>query len=209
MDAKNQSTIHIFLLLILTIAFAFSNRTEAESLKRENPGSASNAANVPQTVKTNNESGKYADQLRALLEKLAELYQELQTYIEQYKVIKNELRDAKEAYAENPSSQNHARLEALESDMREILARIETLKGEIDDLENNVIPNVERKLSQEASDDSNSRKDELLAIIDRIKSEINQVSGQYPEIDALVNDKPKYKLPVYKQKDRGPRSLKQ
>jgi hypothetical protein len=58
-------------------------------------------------------------------------------------------------------------------------------------------------VSEEASEESNNRKDELLAVIDRIKSEINQVSTQYPEIDALVNDKPKYKQPVYKQKDRG------
>jgi chromosome segregation ATPase len=127
-------------LFILIIIFAFSSRAEAEGLRRESPGSGVNAAHVPQTEKTNNDSGKHADQIRALVEKLAELYRELQIYIEQYRVIRNELRDAKEAYAEDPSSQNLKRLEHVESDMREILGRIETLKSEIDDLEDNVVP---------------------------------------------------------------------
>lgn len=187
----------------LIIISGFFNCVEGETIKKVNPFSVANSAKISHAEKLN-DSGEYAEQLRALLERLAELYLELNTYVEQFKVVKNALRAAQKDYGENPSSQNLKRLVALEKDLQKIIARIKTLRDEIDKLENILIPSARRKLSEKGHDTSDSRNEELLDTIESIKSEINQVAGQYPELDVIINDKLKYKAPVHKK--RGVRS---
>ena len=166
MSKKRQNPIHIVFLLVMLIVSGFFNGMGCGN--------------------SNNDSEIYADQLRALHEDRAMLYQNLESHFGQYWAIKSRLRDAENAYEKNRSSENLERLDAFTLEGQKLLERIEALTEEIDRVENNVIPIVKGELSEKASDDSNFK--ETIAIINGIKSKLNQFLGQYPEIDAIIGD---------------------
>lgn len=166
MNKKRQNAIHIVFVLVMLIVSGFFNSIGCEN--------------------SNSDSEQYADQLRALHENRALLYHNLESHFGQYWAIKSRLRDAGNAYEKNQSLENLEKLDAFTLEGQKLLERIEALTEEIDRVENKVIPIVKSQLSEEASDDSNFK--ETIAIINGIKSKLNQFVGQYPEVDAIIGD---------------------
>lgn len=166
MIKKRQNAIHIIFLLVMLIVSGIFNGVGCQN--------------------SNDDSKIYVDQLRALHENRALLYHNLESHFGRYWSLKSRLRDAENAYEQNRSSENLERLDDFALEGLKILERIEALKDEIDHVENEVIPIVKSKLSEEASDDSNFT--ETFTTINRIKSKLNQFLGQYPEIDAMIGD---------------------
>ena len=188
---------------LLSIFFIYTSAVDCAgrtSIQSDRVTSSSSVQSVQQTSLPNSDSQQLQQTYNALLEKLADLYRQLKAYVEQYDVTKEQMKFANEAYLANRSKQNYSRLQGLENNARAILAQIETLMMKIRELENNQIPDARSKLPAGTYQDSDGRAKFIISVIDNIKAEVGELTGKYPELDALVNDRANRKTPIYPKK---------